>query len=364
MKVVVFGATGVVGLAAARHFASIPGCEVVGVSRRAPDAEGVRHVALDLADRAACEAAMATDAFAGVTHVVYAALRESPRLVAGWRDRALMAHNLRMFRNALDPLLARGAGTLSHVSLLQGAKAYGVHVDRVPIPAKERGPRHPHDDFYFLQEDHLREAADGAAWSWTILRPQVVYGESFASPMNLLPALGVYAALLRERGLPLAFPGGPPRVSEAVDADLLARALGWATTEPAARNEIFNLTNGDVFVWQEVWPAIADALGMEVGEPRPLRLAEAMPSRAAEWAAVVDRHALRAPRALDAFVGDAWSYADLLLGQEGEPPRLPALLSTVKIRQAGFDACIDTEEMFRRWLARFQERRLLPPRGG
>jgi NAD(P)-dependent dehydrogenase (short-subunit alcohol dehydrogenase family) len=46
VKVVVFGATGVVGLAAARHFASIPGCEVVGVSRRAPDAEGVRHVAL------------------------------------------------------------------------------------------------------------------------------------------------------------------------------------------------------------------------------------------------------------------------------------------------------------------------------
>ena len=89
--------------------------------------------------------------------------------------------------------------TLRHVSLLQGGKAYGVHLDTVPIPAKERSPRHPHDNFYFLQEDHLRDAADRAGFGWTILRPQVVYGESFASPMNLVPALGAYAAILRRR---------------------------------------------------------------------------------------------------------------------------------------------------------------------
>jgi nucleoside-diphosphate-sugar epimerase len=362
VKVVVFGATGVVGLAASRYFASVPGCEVVGASRRAPDAEGVVHVALDLTDGNACEAAIATDAFAGVSHVVYAALQERPGLVAGWRDRDLMARNLAMFRNALDPLVSRHGDSLEHVSLLQGAKAYGVHLDSVPIPAREHSPRHPHENFYFLQEDHLRQAAGGAAWSWTILRPQVVYGESFASPMNLIPALGVYGALLREDGLPLSFPGGLPRVSEAVDADLLARALGWAATDPAARDEIFNVTNGDVFVWHHVWPAIADALGMDVGEPHPIELAEEMPARADEWAAIVDRYALRAPRDLHAFVGDAWRYADLLFGYGADAPRLPALLSTVKIRRAGFAEWIDTEDMFRKWLERFQERRLLPPR--
>src|SRR5690606_5167185 len=70
------------------------------------------------------------------------------------------------------------------------------------------------DNFYFLQEDHLRDAADRAGFGWTILRPQVVYGESFASPMNLVPALGAYAAILRRRGEPLSFPGGAPHVSE------------------------------------------------------------------------------------------------------------------------------------------------------
>ncbi|HEV8298568.1 MAG TPA: hypothetical protein VGQ20_14780 [Acidimicrobiales bacterium] len=300
--------------------------------------------------------------FAGVTHVVYTALQERPGLVAGWHDRDLMDRNLAMFRNALDPLIARHGASLQHVSLLQGAKAYGVHIDTVLIPAKEESPRHAHENFYFLQEDHLRATADRASWSWTILRPQVVYGESFASPMNLIPAIGVYGALLRQRGLPLSFPGGPPHVSEAVDADLLARALSWAATAPTARNETFNVTNGDAFVWQYVWPAIADALGMEVGEPRPVRLAEIMPTRSHEWAEVVDRFRLRSPRDMEAFVGDAWAHADMLFGFGVERPRLPALLSTVKIRHAGFADCVDTEMMFRRLLAVFQERGWLPSR--
>ena len=32
--------------------------------------------------------------------------------------------------------------------------------------------------------------------------------------------------------------------------------------EPACDGEAFNVTNGDVFRWQDVWPAIAEALGM------------------------------------------------------------------------------------------------------
>ena len=47
-------------------------------------------------------------------------------------------------------------------------------------------------------------------------------------------SIGVYAAVLRAQGMPLSFPGGAPRVSEAVDADLLARAIDWAGTSEAA----------------------------------------------------------------------------------------------------------------------------------
>jgi nucleoside-diphosphate-sugar epimerase len=84
-----------------------------------------------------------------------------------------------------------------------------------------------------------------------------VFGEALGSNMNPIPALGVYAALQRQAGLPLDFPGTPGFLGEAVDADLLARAMQWAATTPDARNEIFNITNGDVFVMRNVWPTLA-----------------------------------------------------------------------------------------------------------
>jgi nucleoside-diphosphate-sugar epimerase len=359
MKVVVFGATGVVGLAAVEHFREVVGCDVVAVSRRPVGRAGVVHVPVDLTDGAAMRQAAASPAFRGTTHVVYAALQESSDLAAGWQDAELIERNLDMFRHALDPVVAAHGATLRHVSLLQGAKAYGLHLGRTPIPAKERAPRDEHDNFYFRQEDALREMAEGAPWSWTVFRPQVVFGESIGSPMNLVPVLGAYAALERARGRPLSFPGGPPGVHEAVDARLLARALAWAADAAAAQGEVFNVTNGDVYSWRDVWPSIAAVLDMDVGEPTPQLLAETMPARADEWAELVDRHGLRSPRDLGAFVGGSWAYADILFGSRGRR-EVPALLSTIKLRQAGFTDCIDTEDMLREWLTRFQATGLLP----
>jgi len=360
MKVVVFGATGVVGRAAAEQFALQSGCEVVAVSRRELDVPGVVHVPVDLADADASAAAARSPEFEGTTHVVFAALQESPELAAGWRDAALIEHNAMLFRNALEPLASACASTLEHVSLLQGAKAYGFHLGRTAVPGKERTPRDAHANFYFEQEDRLRALAAGAPWSWTVFRPQVVYGESYGSPMNLLPAIGVYAALEREAGRALSFPGHPDGVSEAVDARLLARALAWAAEASTARGEIFNVTNGDVFSWCDVWPSIAAVFAMDVGEPAPTRLADVMPPRASEWAAMVERHALAAPADMEAFVGGSWAYADILFGAAGRAPTVPALLSTVKIRQAGFHDCVDTEDMLCEWLREFQRRNLLP----
>ena len=356
----VVGASGVIGRAAVDRFSRLPGWDVVGVSRRLPHGiEGATLRSVDLLDRAAC--AIAFGELSHVTHVVYTALSEAPGIVSGWRDREQMQRNLTMLRNVLDPLLAV-AKSLEHVSLLQGTKAYGVHLGATtPVPARERWPRHAHENFYFLHEDYLRDTQRDAAWTFTIWRPQVVYGESFGSPMNLIPAIGAYAAIARARGEPLSFPGGATGLSEAVDADLLAAAFEWATGTPAAQNETFNITNGDVHSWRDSWPAIAHALGMDPGPDVPMSLAAEMPARAGEWAAIVDRCALQSPRELSAFVGDSFVYADMLFHYGSDVVRPPVLVSTIKLRQAGFGQCIDTEDMFRKWFGRFRERRLLPP---
>ncbi len=359
-KILVAGASGLVGFAALRHFTQLADWEVVGVSRRVPGGlEGATLISVDLTDKARC--AEVFGQMSDVTHLVYAAVNEKPGLVQGWRDRNQMELNLAMLKNLFEPLEAAAKG-LQHVSLLQGTKAYGAHIAPFPVPARERWPRHQHENFYWLHEDYLREKQMGRDWRWTILRPQLVFGEAIGSNLNVLPAIGVYAALRREAGLPLSFPGGPPYVFEAVDVDLLARSFEWAATTPTCGNEIFNITNGDVSVWQNVWPTIAEALGMEVGPPEPCLLADEMPKKEAEWAAIVRKYKLRAP-SIREFVGESFSLADFCFayGREQSPP--PMIVSTIKARQAGFHDCMDTEDMFRKWIKRFQELQLFPPLG-
>ena len=357
--VLVAGASGLVGFAAARHFARLPDWKVIAVSRRLPEGlDGVELVSVDLSDRA--RSAEVFGRLRDVTHVVYAALFEKPGLFRGWREPDQMETNQRMLENLFEPLRGAASG-LQHVTLLQGTKAYGAHLGPIPIPARERAPRHRHANFYWLQEDYLRARQTGQPWCWTILRPQVIFGESRGSHMNLIPAIGVYAALERQAGRPLSFPGGPPWVREAVDADLLARACAWAATSPACANETFNINNGDVFEWRAVWPAIAETLGMAVGPDVPLSLAAAMPPREAEWRAIVGKHTLSSPERLADFVGQGFIYADgqFAYGATQAPPT--TLVSTIKARQAGFHDCMDTEDMFRKWFRAFQARGWLPP---
>jgi hypothetical protein len=55
-QALIAGASGLVGYAAMRHFGTDPDCNVIALSRRAPDdTHGARFLPLDLTDAAACE---------------------------------------------------------------------------------------------------------------------------------------------------------------------------------------------------------------------------------------------------------------------------------------------------------------------
>ena len=73
----VTGATGVVGRNLVKYLLALPDWDVVCVSRRKPDLSGnYRHIAIDLLDRADCDAKLT--ALADVTHVFSAAYVERP----------------------------------------------------------------------------------------------------------------------------------------------------------------------------------------------------------------------------------------------------------------------------------------------
>lgn len=355
-KILIVGATGIVGRAATEHFRSLPNWQTVTLSRRAPDGEAAqRHVALDLTDRAAC--VRAAPALASVTDVLYSALYEKPDLVAGWRDAGQIEVNVEMLRNLLDALdLAKG--DLKHVTILQGTKAYGLHDVQIPVPAKERWPRAPHNVFYWPQEDLLRERQLRSNWAFTILRPQLILGNAVGSPMNVIAAIGVYATIMREMRRPLCFPGGGRYVHAASDSRLIARAAEFAATRQPPASDTYNVVNGDMLVWQDVWGAIAAHFNMEAGEAKPLNLSSEMPSFESVWADIAARHNLRC-RSMKDLLGSSWQFTDRTFNYGIEAP-LDRIVSPIKLLQAGFRGCADTEDSIIYWLSRMQSAGFLP----
>lgn len=366
MRVAVVGASGVVGRAAMTQL-QMAGIEAVAISRRPPDLPHIEFMALDLLDSAACR--KAASGLADVTHVIFAALFEKPGLIHGWRDRDQMQTNLAMLDNFVSSALA-DASQLQHIALLQGTKAYGAHIQPMKIPGRERDPRVEHDNFYWLQEDYIRDHQATADWRYSIWRPQVVIGHGLGAPMNMLAAIGAYAAFCQFDGIPFSYPGGPNSPIEATDADLLSRAIIFGLESATASNETFNVTNGDVFEWRHMWPVIAKALGMEqgmeqgveqaleIGSDRPMTLVS-LYEREADWQNLIAQYGLQ-PCTLREFVGDSFFYADALFATTAERPPPPVLVSSIKLRQAGFSECIDTEDMFAQWFRRLVMMNRLP----
>jgi nucleoside-diphosphate-sugar epimerase len=355
--VLITGASGLVGSAAIDSFLEA-GWEVIAVSRRVPEIcskKPFRHLAVDLQNSADCQKAFS--ALPQVTHVVYAAVYEKPGLIAGWQDPEQMSTNLTMIRNVVEPL-AQGAD-LKHVTLLQGTKAYGAHLHPIRIPARERYPRDDHPNSYWFQEDYIREKAGRSGFGWTIFRPTIVLGPNVGVAMNTVPVIGVYAALCKATGKAFSYPGHVSYPREAVDTRLIGDASVWAAETPHAWNEHYNLTNGEVFSWKDLWPSLADFLHVELGADQPRSLADYLPAQAGLWQKIVEEHGLR-PLTMNQLLGESHFSADSRFGYglKAAPP--PTFVSTIKIKQAGFTQVRDTEACVKHWLSVLVERKILP----
>lgn len=213
-------------------------------------------------------------------------------------------------------------------------------------------------NFYYDQEDLLRERQAGKRWSFTALRPEAVCGFAVGNPMNLLTVIAVYAAISKELGIPLRFPGTEAAyraLYQVSSADILAEAADWAGQTDSARNEIFNITNGDYFRWQHMWPKIAAMFEMDYADPIPMPLATYMTDKAALWDGMAAKYGLQnIPYEKIA----SWPFGDFIFRSGFDN-----ISSTIKARRAGFHACIDTEDMFSLQFAQLRKAKVIPPLG-
>jgi nucleoside-diphosphate-sugar epimerase len=362
-KILIAGVSGLVGSSALTHFANRDEWEVVGVSRRKPwvPLGNAQHIALDLLDRAACAEALGT--ISDVSYIAFAALNErEDNIAAGWSDPAQIAKNEAMLTNLVDHVAAT-AKDFRHISILHGGKAYGVHIRDYPVtqPMYEDAPRHPGDNFYYRQHDYIAAKQQGQSWAWTIFRPGPIFGVALPANMSPLLVLAVFGALCKEAGLDMPMPDGGSDLVEPSDADFIAQALEWATDAAAARNQVFNLNNGDLLSRHQVFPIIANALGMKLGAPRRFNINEEVAKLADLWPEMVKKYKLNVPSTIDELFGisiqtsGGWS-ADTPPGN-----RVSAgFSSNIKIRQAGFQPCVDNRVMIAKHIRRMQDLGMIP----
>jgi nucleoside-diphosphate-sugar epimerase len=348
----VVGATGIVGLNLADHLAGQGQWMVYGLARKPSSLSGVRSIAADLLSPETLKTAL--DGL-HPTHV----------FITTWQRQPTEAENIKvnsaMVRNLLDAL--SGAGSVQHVALVTGLKhylgpfeAYGKGT--LPAtPFREEQPRLDLENFYYAQEDELFKAAKRDGFGWSVHRPHTIIGYAVGNAMNMGVTLAVYASICRETGQPFLFPGSSVQwnsLTDMTDARLLARHLEWAAMTPAARNEAFNVVNGDVFRWSWMWGQIARWFELE---PAPLRaegipLEEQLAGAGPVWAEIARKYNLAEPD-LNVLVSPWHTDADL-----SRPIEVVTDMS--KSRKLGFLDYQATEESFLDLFARLREERLIP----
>ncbi|MGU3658840.1 SDR family oxidoreductase [Methylobacterium fujisawaense] len=347
----IVGASGIVGSATAALLHQ-EGWQVAGLARHPVRQDGVAPVAGDLQDPASLARALADIA---PSHV----------FLATWQRRPTEAEMIRVNRAMIENLLEalRPKGSVRHVALVTGLKhylgpfeAYGK--GRLPqTPFREDQGRLDIENFYYAQEDAVFAAAARDGFTWSVHRPHTIIGKAVGNAMNMGTTLACYATLCRELGRPFVFPGSAVQwngLTDMTDARLLARQLLWASTEPKAANEAFNVVNGDVFRWSWMWGRIADWFGIEAvpfdGTHRPLepRMAQDGPA----WAEIAARHGLAEPN-LEKLASPWHTDADL-----GRPIEVVTDMS--KSRRLGFTAYQPTDDAFFDLFGRLRADRLIP----
>jgi nucleoside-diphosphate-sugar epimerase len=343
----VVGARGVIGGNLVEHLSAIGGWDVIGLSRRGgTDTDRVRHISVDLLDEADTVAKLG--GLTEVTHVFYAAYQDRPT----WAE--LVPPNLAMLVNtivAVEPV----AGNLQHVSLMQGYKVYGAHLGPFKTPAREDDPPHMPPEFNVDQQQFLEDRQRGKAWTWSAIRPSVVCGFALGNPMNLAMVIATYATIAKELDVPLRFPGKPgawTSLIEMTDAGLLAEATVWAATDPACANQAFNINNGDLFRWEDMWPSIAEFFQLRTAPPLPMSMDVVMSDKAEVWDTIVAKHSLEPIPYSDV---SSWAFGDFVFAWDYD-----VIADGSKARRLGFHRHVDTRQMFLDIFTDLRRRNIIP----
>jgi nucleoside-diphosphate-sugar epimerase len=349
----VVGASGITGSNLAEALIS-KGWATYGLARNPNTAiKELKPISADLLNVDSLKAALAE---VSPTHVY----------ITSWMRNDTEAENIRvnslMVRNLLGVLSEKHS--VQHVALVTGLKhylgpfeAYAKDGFLPQTPVREEHPRLDIENFYYAQEDEVYAAAARDGFTWSIHRPHTVIGKAVGNLMNMGTTLAAYATICKETGRPFIWPGSAAQwngVSDVTDARVLAEHLIWASTTDAARNEAFNVVNGDVFRWSWLWKQLAAYFGIEaLGYDGTIHsLQEEIAGDALVWKQIAEKHSLKENDL--SRLASAW-HTDLDLGRPIE-----VITDMSKSRKLGFTVFQKTDESFYDLFDQLRAEQLIP----
>ena len=343
----VVGSNGVIGSNLITYLETLEDWNIIGVSRRGGHNTGkTDYISVDLLNADDCKNKLLP--LTAVTHIFYAAYQDKPT----WAE--LVEPNLTMLINVVN-IIESIALNLEHVSLMQGYKVYGAHYGPFKTPAKENDGGHMPPEFNVDQQQFLEKQQVGKQWTWTALRPSVVGGTALGNPMNLVMVIAVYATISKELGLPLRFPGKPgayDKLMDITDSRLLAKATIWAATTTQCANQAFNITNGDLIRWNELWPKIAGYFKMEAAPPLHMPLQTIMSDKVSVWESIQQKYKLEKHSYENV---SSWGFGDFVFSWDYD-----FFSDGSKARRLGFHEYIETEKMFFDLFDELKNKKIIP----
>jgi len=137
------------------------------------------------------------------------------------------------------------------------------------------------------------------------------------------------------------------------DAGILAKGMEFVALHEACYGQIYNITNGDIFRWSQLWPKLAEYFKVEIDSPITISLADYMADKEETWAAIVAKYNLK-PHTVKELAN--WPFGDFIFNVEAD-----AFFDVNKFRRAGFQEMrLETFESFKNTFDELKADRVIP----
>ena len=207
----------------------------------------------------------------------------------------------------------------------------------------------------------MKQLSEGKRWKFCEIRPDAIVGfVPQNNAMNIAQALGLFLAMYKSvegNGSEVPFPGNEAAYKELhmdTSQDILARFHIFASFHAdAVVGQAFNVADGDVVTWEEIWPGVCSWFGLKGVGPNQSRStgAQWVQEHKGQWNTWVKEHGLKE----GALEATSWDFMSLLMGIPFDRH-----YDLSACRQVGFNETVSTVKGYTLAFERMKHAKIIP----